>query len=66
MYMSLTLLYVLYADVGPVRPDGNPRTFVRPVQGGGDDILLHVIKGKLARITQYILTLRMDRIPMIM
>ena len=29
--MSLTLLKVLYVDVGPVCPDGNPRTFMQTV-----------------------------------
>ena len=65
MYKSLTLLYVLNVDVVPMRPDGNTRTFMWPVQGG-DDSLLHVIEGKMVRITQYVPTLRMDHIPMIM
>ena len=65
MYNILTLIYVLYANFGPVRPDGNPKTFMRPVQGGNDSLLC-VIKGKLDRLTQDVATLQMDRIPMIM
>ena len=65
MYKSMTLLYVLYADVGPMHPDGHPRTHVWPVQGG-DGSFLRVIEGKLAMITQDVPTLWIDKIPMIM
>ena len=66
MFMILTLLYVLYANVGPVRPDGYPRTFMRPVQAGGDDNMLHVIEANLSKITQDVPTLQIDWITMIM
>ena len=36
------------------------------MQVGGDDVMLCVVEGKLARITQDVSTLRMERIPMAM
>ena len=56
---------MFYADVEPAHPDGHPRIFIQPTQGG-DNSLLCVIKGKLASLTEDIPTLRMDHIPMIM
>ena len=39
------------ADIGPVRPEGHPRMFVHPVMGE-DQVLIRVLEGKLARLTQ--------------
>ena len=50
------------ADIGPVRPEGHPRMFVRPVVGG-DPGLVWVLEGKLARLTQRVPTIRIEHIP---
>ena len=50
------------ADIGPVRPEGHPRMFVRPVVGG-DPGLVRVLEGKLARLTQRVPTIRIEHIP---
>ena len=50
------------ADIGPVRPEGNPCMFVRPVVGG-DPGLVRVLEGKLARLTQQVPTIRIEHIP---
>ena len=52
------------ANVGPVKLDGHPRTFVRPVEGGHGEAILQVVEGKLACLIHDILTLRMERIPL--
>ena len=49
-------------DVGPVRPEGHPRMFVRPVVGE-DQGLIRVLEGKLARLTQRVPTIRIEQIP---
>ena len=53
------------AYIGPVRPEGHPRTFVHPVVGG-DLGLIRVLEGKLARLTQRVPTLRIEHIPIAM
>ena len=50
------------ADIGPVRPEGHPRMFVRPVVGG-DPRLVRVLEGKLTRLTQRVPTIRIEHIP---
>ena len=50
------------ADIGPVRPEGHPRMFMRPIVGG-DPGLVRVLEGKLARLTQRVLTIRIEHIP---
>ena len=50
------------ADIGPVRPEGHPRIFVRLVVGG-DLGLVRVLEGKLARLTQRVPTIRIEHIP---
>ena len=55
----------LNANVGPVHPYGNPRTFVRPTQGG-DQSILQFLKGKMGKIKQGVLTMLIERIPIIM
>ena len=52
--------------MGSVLPEGHPRTFVRPMDIGGDEAMLHVVEGKLSRLTHDVPTLRMDRIPITM
>ena len=49
------------ADIGPVRPEGHPRMFVRPVVGE-EPGLIRVLEGKLARMTQRVPTLRIENI----
>ena len=50
------------ADIGPVRPEGHPRMFVRPVVGE-DPGLIRVLEGKLARLTQRVPTIWIEHIP---
>ena len=50
------------ADIGPVRPKGHPRMFVRPVVGG-DPGLVRVLEGKLARLIQWVPTIWIEHIP---
>ena len=50
------------ADIGPVRPEGNPRMLVRPVVGG-DPGLVRVLEGMLSRLTQRVPTIWIDHIP---
>ena len=46
----LTLFMCQNVDIGPVRPEGHPRMFVRPVVGE-EPGLIRVLEGKLARLT---------------
>ena len=48
-------------DIGPVRPEGHPRMFVRPIIGE-DPGLIRVLEGKLARLTQRVPTLQIEHI----
>ena len=50
------------ADIGPVRSEGHPRMFVRPVMGE-DPGLIRVLEGKLARLTQRLPTMQIEHIP---
>ena len=50
------------ADIGPVRPEGNPCMFMRPVVGGYPG-LVRVLEGKLARLTQRVPMIRIEHIP---
>ena len=49
-------------DIGPVRPEGNPRMFVRPAVGG-DLGLIQVLEGKMVRLTQRVPTIQIEHIP---
>ena len=51
MHNSKTLFMCQNADIGPVRPEGHPRTFVRPI-AGGDPGLIRVLEVKLGRLTE--------------
>ena len=53
------------ADIGPVRPEGYPRMFVRPVIGE-DPGFIRVLEGKLAKLTQRVPTIRIEHIPIAM
>ena len=53
------------ADIGPVRPVGHPRTFVRPV-AGGDPGLVTVLEAKLGRLTERVPTIRIEHLPVAM
>ena len=48
-------------DIGPVRPEGNPRMFFHLVIGE-DSGLIRVLEGKLARLTQRVPTLQIEHI----
>ena len=61
----LILLKCQNADIGPVNPKGHPRMYVCLVLGE-DQGLIRVLKGKLARLTQRVPTLRIEHIPTIM
>ena len=62
-YVQVLILFMLQnVDIGPVRPEGRPRMFVRPVLGG-DPRLVRVLEGNLARLTQLVLTIRIEHIP---
>ena len=50
------------ADIGPVRPEGHPCMFGRPIIGE-DSGLIRVLEGKLARLTQRVPTLQIEHIP---
>ena len=50
------------ADIGPVRPAGHPRTFVRPV-AGGDPGLITVLEVKLGKLTERVPTIRIEHLP---
>ena len=50
MYKSYNPLKISNADNGPVRPEGHPCMYVRPVLGE-DQGLIRVMEGKLARLT---------------
>ena len=50
------------ADIGPVRPEGHPRTFVRPV-AGGDLGLVTVLEAKLGRLTERVPTIQIEHLP---
>ena len=51
-YVQVLILFMFQnTDIGPVRPEGHPCMFVRPVVGG-DPGLVRVLEGKLARLTQ--------------
>ena len=51
------------ADLGHVQQGGHPRKFFQPIEKGGGEAMLPVVKGELARLTHDIMTLRMERIP---
>ena len=53
------------ADIGPVRPAGHPRTFVRPV-AQGDPGLVTVLEAKLTRLTEWVPTIRIENLPVAM
>ena len=53
------------ADIGPVRPEGHPRTFVRPV-AGGDPGLIRVLEMKLGRLTERVPMIRIEHLPVAM
>ena len=53
------------ADTGPVLLVGNPCMYVRPVVGE-DHGLIRVLEGKLARLTQRVPTLCIEKIPAVM
>ena len=53
------------ADIGPVLPEGHPRTFVRPV-AGGDPGLITVLEAKLGRLTERVPTIRIEHLPVAM
>ena len=53
------------ADIGPVRPEGHPRMFVRLVVGE-DPGLIRVLEGKLAMLTQRVSTMWIEHIPIAM
>src|SRR5713226_9088781 len=53
------------ADIGPVRPEGHPRTFVRPV-AGGDPGSIRVLEAKLGRLTERVPTIRREHLPIAM
>ena len=51
-YVQVLILFMCQnADIGPVRFEGHPRMFVRPIVGE-DQGLIRVLEGKLARLTQ--------------
>ena len=52
-------------DIGPVRPIGHPHMYVRPVAGEDHD-LIRVLEGKLTRLTQRVLALCIEQIPVVM
>ena len=53
------------ADIGPVHPEGNPHTFVRPVVGG-DPGLIRVLEMKLGRLTERVPTIQIEHLPVAM
>ena len=53
------------ADIGPIRPEGHPRTFVRPV-AGGDLGLIRVLEMKLGRLTERVPTIWIEHLPVAM
>ena len=53
------------ADIGPVRPKGHPRTFVRLV-AGGDPGLIRVLEMKICRLTERVPTIRIEHLPVAM
>ena len=52
-------------DIGPFRPKGHPRMYVRPM-AGEDQGLMRVLEGKLARLTHRVSTICIEQIPAIM
>ena len=52
-------------NLGPVRPEGHPCTFVRPV-AGGDPGLIRVLEMKLGRLTERVPTIRIEHLPIAM
>ena len=53
------------ADIGPVRPEGHPRMFMRPIVGE-DQGPIRVLEGNLARLTQRVPTIQIEHIPVAM
>ena len=53
------------ADIGPVRPEGHPRTFVRPV-AGGDPGLIRVLEMKLGRLIERVPMIWIEHLPVAM
>ena len=52
-------------DVGPVRPEGHPRMFVRPIVGE-DQGLIRVLEMKLGRLTERVPTIQIEHLPVAM
>ena len=65
MYKTSNPIKMSNADIGPVRPKGHPRMYVRLVLGE-DQGLIRVLEGKLARLTHGVPTLWIEHIPAIM
>ena len=53
------------ADIGPVLPEGQPRTFVCPV-AGGDPGLIRVLETNLGRMTKRVPTIQIEHLPVAM
>ena len=53
------------ADVGHVLPNGHPRMYVQPMAGECQG-LMRVLEGKLAKLTQGVLTIRIEHNPAVM
>ena len=53
------------ADIGPIRPEGHPRMYVRSM-AGEDQVLMTILEGMLARLTHKVLTILNEQIPVIM
>ena len=53
------------ADIGPVLPEGHPRTFVCPV-AGGDPGLIRVLEMKLGRLTERVPMIQIEHLPVAM
>ena len=66
IYVQVLILFMCQnADIGPVRPEGHPRTFVRPV-AGGDPGLIRVLEMKLGRLTERVPTIQIEHLPIAM
>ena len=60
IYICIRVLFLLKcqnADIGLVRPEGNPCMYVHPVLGE-EQGLIRVLEGKLARLTHRVLLAR--------
>ena len=53
------------ADIGPLRPEGHPRTFVHPV-AGRDPRLIRVLEMKLGRLTNQVPIIWIEHLPVAM